>query len=114
MEVHRQLGCGFLEPVYQAALAREFESRGIPFQREVELEVVYKGKPLGVRYKPDFICFGGVIVELKALDRVGGIEESQIINYLKATGYQTGLLLNFGRKSLEFRRFIFSQSASSA
>jgi len=69
MEVHRQLGCGFLEPVYQEALAMEFECRHIPFVREVKLPIVYKGQRLSTCYSPDFICFGSVVVELKALSR---------------------------------------------
>jgi GxxExxY protein len=74
MEVHRVLGCGFLEPVYQEALAKEFLLRGIPFRREVELPVTYKGEVLALKYKPDFICYDQVIVELKALDKLGGKE----------------------------------------
>jgi len=108
MEVHRQLGCGFLESVYQEALAVEFQSRGITYSRELRFPVHYKGRQLSCQYRPDFICFGSVIVELKALGQLSGVEESQLINYLKVTGYHTGLLFNFGRKSLEQRRFILS------
>jgi len=67
-----------------------------------------------VFYKADFVCFGEVIAELKALDRLGGVEEAQILNYLKATGHEVGLLLNFGRKSLEYKRYIFSKSVKPA
>ena len=108
MEVHCQLGCGFLELVYQEALAVELQSRGIPYSRELKFPVLYKGRQLNCQYRPDFICFEGVIVELKALGQLSRVEESQLINYLKITGYHTGLLLNFGRKSLEQRRFILS------
>ena len=108
MEVHRQLGCGFLESVYQEALALELKGRHIPYSRELRFPVVYKGRQLNCQYRPDFICFESVIVELKALGQLSPIEESQLVNYLKVTGYHTGLLLNFGRKSLEQRRFVLS------
>ncbi len=109
MEVHRHLGCGFLEPVYQEALPIEFTKREIPFQREIKFPVFYKDVRLESFYRPDFICFNGVVVELKALARVGGIEEAQVINYLKTCGREIGLLLNFGTGSLEYRRFAFSK-----
>jgi len=111
MEVHRYFGCGFLEPVYQEAMALELGSRGIPFEREMQLKLTYKGQSLESRYSPDFICFDSVVVELKALSRTGGIEEAQVINYLKATGHEIGLLLNFGTRSLEHRRFILTARA---
>jgi len=106
IEVHQQLGCGFLEPVYQEALAIELANRTIPFQREPKFLIGYKGLILEANYRPDFVCFDEVIVELKALGRLSSIEESQVINYLKVTGYHTGLLLNFGNRSLEKRRFV--------
>jgi len=106
MEVHRQLGCGFLESVYQEAFALELKDRDIPYSRELKFPVTYKGRHLNNQYRPDFICFGAVIVELKALSRLSSIEESQLINYLKVTGYHTGLLLNFGASSLQKRRFV--------
>ena len=106
MEVHRQLGCGFLEPVYQEAMALELKNRGIPYNRELLFPISYKGNLLRHRYRPDFICFGGVIVEVKALSRLSSVDDSQVINYLKVTGYHTGLLLNFGARSLEKRRFV--------
>lgn len=111
MEVHRNLGCGFLEPVYQEALAIEFASRHIPFVREVKLALAYKGQTLDTAYCADFICFNSVVVELKALARMSGTEEAQVINYLKATGHEVGLLVNFGARSLEHRRFVLSKSA---
>jgi GxxExxY protein len=110
MEVHSLLGCGFLESVYQEALEREFILRAIPYRKEVALPVLYKGRPLDSTFRADFVCFEGVIVELKALGKVGGLEESQVINYLKATGYEIGLLLNFGALSLEFHRIALSKS----
>ena len=107
MEVHKQLGCGFLESVYQEALAIEFSKRKIPFHREVTLPVFYKDVRLNSAYRVDFICFDQVAVELKALARLGGTEEAQL-NYLKASDHEIGLLLNFGTRSLEYRRFILS------
>ena len=106
MEVHRQLGCGFLEGVYQEALALELKNREIPFRRELMFPVTYKGYRLRTQYRPDFVCFDSVLVELKALSSLSSTEDSQLINYLKVTGYHTGLLLNFGTRSLQQRRFV--------
>ena len=114
MEVHRELGCGFLEAVYQEAPALELSDRKIPFRREVELPLTYKGRRLSTCYRVDFVCFDSVIVELKALTVLSGVEEAQVLNYLKATGLEVGLLLNFGTETLQYRRFIFSKSAKSA
>ena len=108
MEVHRQLGSGFLEAVYHEALALELTERDVPFQREVDPPVCYKGTRLHTTYRADFICFDSVVVELKALAKMSAIEEAQVINYLKSARYTTGLLLNFGSTLLEYRRFIFS------
>jgi GxxExxY protein len=109
MEVHRQLGCGFLESVYQEAMALEMTAREIPYRREVEIPVFYKGQRLNAFFRTDFLCFDSVIVELKALASLSGIEEAQVINYLKAAGYEVGLLINFGAESLEHRRLVFSK-----
>jgi len=114
MEVHKQLGCGFLEAVYQEALALEFASRNISFKREVCLPIQYKGRLMATAYCADFICFDGVVVELKALAHMSGTEEAQVINYLKATGFEVGLLLNFGGRSLQHRRLVLSKSLESA
>ena len=114
MEVHKHLGCGFLEPVYQEALALEFTRRNIPFRSEIKLPVYYKGQLLATNYCADFICFDSVVVELKALAHMSGTEEAQVINYLKATAYEIGLLLNFGGRSRQHRRLVLSKSASSA
>jgi GxxExxY protein len=114
MEVHNQLGCGFLEAVYQEALELELTARGIPFQPQVELPLRYKGRVLKTFYRADFICFETVVVELKALTQLGPIEEAQVINYLKATGFATGLLLNFGRPSLQYKRYILDRDDAAA
>lgn len=105
-EVHKQLGSGFLETVYQAALARELTLCQIPFVREVELPVLYKGEPLNCSYRADFICYGDVIVEIKAIAFLGKVEEAQVLNYLKATSLQRALLLNFGASSLQYKRLV--------
>jgi GxxExxY protein len=116
MAVHGELGHGFLEAVYQEALEREFQYRGIHYEREKELPVLYRGQPLKTFYKADFVCFGSVIVELKALQQVTGTEESQVINYLKTTGISKGLLINFGSAALQYKRLVLNlrPSAKSA
>jgi GxxExxY protein len=112
MEVHRELGRGFLEAVYHNALALELAIRQIPFAHEVELPVFYKGQRLATIYRADFVCYNAVILELKALAKLTDVERAQIIHYLKATRLETGLLLNFGAKSLEYERFIYSKPKS--
>jgi GxxExxY protein len=116
MEVHRILGHGFLEAVYQEALACEMSDRGIPFEREVALPMCYKGRRLQCSYRADFVCFGEVVVELKAITQLTGADEAQVINELKATGLHRGLLLNFGAPSLEYKRLVLDlrKSAKSA
>jgi GxxExxY protein len=111
MDVHRSLGPGFLEPVYQEALEIEFQQRGIPYRREAELPVAYKGVILKTHYRADFICHDNLVVELKALSHLTESEEAQIINYLKATKFPVGLLLNFGAPSLQYKRFANTKSA---
>jgi len=111
--VHKQLGCGFLEPVYQEALAVEFSKRAILFDREVTLPIFYKDIRLDTPYRVDFICSKEVAVELKALAKLSGTEAAQFINYLKASGLEIGVLLNFGVRSLKYRRFILSNSKKS-
>ena len=105
MNVHRELGCGFLEKVYQEALEREFIAEGIPYQREVKLKVFYKGVELEQEYFADFVCYDKIIVELKAISKISDVEKAQVINYLKATGYELGILANFGETSLKTERF---------
>ena len=91
----------------QEALEKEFISQRIPFKSQPVIEIKYKGKPHEKKYQPDFICFESIIVEIKAISSLTGLEESQIINYLKATGLKVGLLLNFGARSLEHRRLVY-------
>lgn len=110
MEVHRELGRGFLELVYQTALALEFQERGIPFKAEVSLPIRYKSRLLTCAYRADFVCFESVIVETKAIVTLTGTDEAQPINELKATGLQRGLLLNFGAVSLEHKRLVLNLS----
>ena len=106
MEVHSHLGNGFLEAVYQEAMAIELTRQRIPYQREVCFPVYYKGQELNTHYRSDFICFDAVVVELKALPKLTGVEESQLINYLKGTGLKVGLLINFGAPSLDYKRLV--------
>lgn len=114
MKVHRTLGRGFLEPVYQAALEVEFGTRGILYEREIDLPVFYNDVPLGVRYRADFLCYSSILVELKALERLTSREEGQIIHYLLAGRLSRGLLLNFGSALLQYKRFVgFSHPSSS-
>ena len=107
MEVHKELGCGFLEAVYQEALGREFVDQGIPFKSQPVIQIAYKGKPLDKTYQPDFVCYEEIIIEIKAVSNLSGVEEAQLINYLKASGLKVGLLINFGAKSLEHKRLVY-------
>lgn len=105
MAVHRVLGPGFLESVYHAALAHELQLLKLPFMREVKLVVRYKAVVAG-EFRADFIVDDVVVVELKASSALTRADEAQMIHYLKVTGKRVGLLINFGRPSLEFRRFV--------
>lgn len=104
LEVHSQLGCGFTEPVYQEALAEELRLRHIPFEREKVFTVTYKGKELSKDFRVDFVCFNKIIVELKAVSDFAEEHVAQVYNYLKVTGMKLGLLINFGKTSLEYKR----------
>lgn len=95
-EVYREMGCGFLEAVYQECLEREFKQQGIPFVAQSATILQYKGARLLQTYAPDFICFNGIIVEIKAVKKLGNEHRAQVHNYLKATGFELGLLVNFG------------------
>jgi GxxExxY protein len=106
MEVHNELGPGFLEAVYQEALEIVMREKEIPHQREKVLDITFRGRTLSKKYVADFICFEEVIVELKAADALTGHDLAQVLNYLKATGKKIGLLVNFGGARLEYRRVI--------
>ena len=106
MEVHKTLGSGYLEAVYQEALALELEVAGVPFEREKAIDISYKGKILHKKYFADFLCFDEVIVETKALSTLLPEHYAQVLNYLKATGKKVGLLVNFGATSLQWKRLV--------
>ena len=106
-EVYKEMGCGFLEAVYQECLEMEFLAQEIPFKPQAELFLNYKGRPLKQRYIPDFICFDKIILEIKAVSELADLHRAQIQNYLKATGYKLGLLVNFGHyPKLEYERIV--------
>ena len=104
MEVHNELKNGFLEPVYQEALECEFKIQRIPYEREKKLNIIYKGTKLAKEYFADFYCYNNIIVELKAVSKLGNEHNSQVINYLKAVNKEIGLLINFGKASLQWER----------
>jgi len=107
MDVYYRLGRGFLEPVYQEAMQIELARRDIPFEPQCRLTIYYKGQPLKKEYVADFICFGQIIGELKACERLTGIDEGQLLNYMKATQKHVGLLINFGSPvRLERKRYV--------
>jgi GxxExxY protein len=106
MEVHRRLGCGFLEAVYREALQIEFLERDIRFETEHSWPIVYRDITLPLRYRVDFLCFGAVLVEVKAVAELGRLERSQTVNYVRMARAERGLLLNFGGVSLQYRRIV--------
>jgi GxxExxY protein len=107
MEVYNVMGPGYLEEVYQECLERELKLREIPFQSQPQLNLYYKGEHLSRYYRPDLFVYSGIVVELKALKRLGNDEMAQILNYLKGTNKQVGYLLNFSApKELEWKRFV--------
>jgi GxxExxY protein len=108
MEVHNVLGSGFGEPVYQECTQLEMGLRGIPFEPQKRLRISYKGVLLQKEYFADLVCYGKIIVELKAIRQMSGTEEAQILNYLRATGLRVALLINFGDPArLDWHRYIF-------
>jgi len=107
IEVHRELGPGFFEAVYQEALEIELIDQKVPFQAQVNLDIYYKGRKLKKFYVADFIAYNQIIVEIKALNQLTSLEEAQLLNYLKATGMKVGVLINFGSHGkLEWKRFV--------
>lgn len=105
-EVYKEMGCGFLEAVYQECLEKELNKLGIPYVAQRELQLIYKGEALRQTYKPDLICYGQIIVELKAVSVIAAEHKAQLINYLKATNLKLGLLINFGsHPKVEIERF---------
>jgi GxxExxY protein len=106
MAVHRELGHGFSEAVYGDAMEVEFRARLIPYAREVWMTIGYKGQILKSQYRADFLCFGDIIVEIKARKEITGSDRAQVINYLKATGKRRALILNFGLPSLRYERIV--------
>ncbi|MBQ9361994.1 MAG: GxxExxY protein [Bacteroidaceae bacterium] len=104
MEVHKVLGCGFTEPIYQEALEKELQLQKIPYEREKIFNVTYKGMNLAKTFRVDFVCFNKIIVELKAVSDFSNEHYSQVYNYLKASGLQLGILFNFGNSSLQYER----------
>lgn len=109
-EVYKDKGCGFLEPVYQACLSIELDLQKIPFQPQPQLTLSYKGHELPVGYTSDFICFDKIVLEIKAVERLADEHRAQVLNYLNATGFKLGLLVNFGHyPGLEYERMALSR-----
>ncbi len=109
-EVYKEKGNGFLEAVYQECLEKEFARQTIPFEAQVSLNLFYKGDPLKQGYMPDFVCFGKIIAEIKAVKKLADEHRAQLINYLKATGYKLGFLINFGHHpGIEIERIALSK-----
>lgn len=95
-EVYREMGSGYLESVYQECLEKELANRGVPFESQVEIGIKYKGVELGHAFRADLVCFGKIVVEIKAVKAIDQVHKAQILNYLKATGMRVGFLVNFG------------------
>lgn len=104
MEVHRQLGCGFTEKVYQDALEHELILQNIPYEREARMQVTYKGKVMASEFVPDFVCYNQIIVELKAVEELTSLHQAQAINYANVANMKVALLINFGTETLEYKR----------
>ena len=113
MTVHSELSSGFLEAVYQEALEKEFSIQCIPYKREAPLPIYYKGELLTKSYIADFICYDNIVVELKAVSSLKTEHKAQVLNYLKATKHELGLLINFGESKLKYERLIRANSRHS-
>ena len=105
-EVHKELGPGLLEKVYQEALEKEFKLQNIPYEREKDFTIVYKGEELEQKYIADFVCYDKIVVELKAVEDLLPIHTAQVINYLCITGYKLGLLVNFNARLVKPERIV--------
>jgi len=109
-EVYKEKGNGFLEPVYQECLEKELALQRIPFEAQASLKLFYKGAPLKQSYVPDFICYGKIILEIKAVKKLTDEHRAQLLNYLKATGMKLGFLINFGHHpGIEIERIALSK-----
>ena len=110
-EVYKDKGCGFVEPVYQECLSIELRYKGIPFIEQQQLDLFYREQKLVHIYKPDFVCFGKIIIEIKAVNKLSDEHRAQVMNYLKATGFELGLLINFGHfPKIEYERIVSTKS----
>lgn len=108
-EVYKEKGCGFVEPVYQECLEMELSMRGISFQSQPEIPLAYKGMPLKKKFVPDFICYNKIIIEIKAVSTLADEHRAQLLNYLKATGYKVGYLVNFAHyPKIQHERFVLN------
>jgi len=104
--VHSELGCGFLENVYHEALSKELVLREIPFKKEVKLDIIYRNEYLDKKYFADFICYEKIILELKACESISDMHVAQVLNYLSATNFKLGIIINFGSASLTYKRVV--------
>lgn len=109
-EVHKQLGCGFLEKVYQEALEVELKVRGIPYEREKQIKINYKGIPLQTVFYADFVCYGRILLELKAVEALTAVHEAQVHNYLRAAHFDVGYLINFNEEYIDPIRISYSET----
>ena len=113
MKVHRTLGAGFLEAVYEEALEKEFQDQKIPFKKQVKLELYYENQKLDKQYRADFVCYDAIILEIKAVNLIPVAFYAQLKNYLKCTNTELGILINFGTSSLTYKRVLNSPNSNS-